>query len=82
MMAELVGGPGDGILMEVPDQTQIWVVQQPPMTPAEFIAMDNAPPLMDFAMLRPREHAYRLTRRLGVQSGAHLFVYVGERVAQ
>lgn len=78
---ELVGGPADGARVEVPDDTALWVVTQPAMTAAEFIAMENAPPLMEFARRKEREHAYASTRQFAA-SGARRFRYMGERVAK
>jgi hypothetical protein len=78
MDAEFLGGPVDGMCMAIPDNAKIWIFEQAPMTAAEFIAQSEMP-LMKFAELKPREHAYALTTQVSAR-GAHVFTYVGERV--
>lgn len=82
--AEFLGGPVDGVRMVIPDDTKLWLVQQPPMTAAEFIAMDEGlrPPLMDIIAQRTREYAYGITEDFNAQNGARKFRYIGERVAK
>jgi hypothetical protein len=80
MQIELLGGPGDGQIFGVPDDTRIWVVTQPPMTAEEFIAMENKPSLMQFAAFRSRQFAYTYESRHSPTTGARFFRYMGERV--
>lgn len=77
---ELLGGPGDGDIADVGDATLLWILSQPIMTPAEFIAMEERPDLVEYATMPVREHAYGKTDRFSKTSGARVFEYVGERV--
>jgi hypothetical protein len=81
MQVEFHGGPVDGQQMDVPEGTRLWVVSTPAMSAAEFIAAQDQPDILDYAMKAPREFAYRKTKRI-TQAGLWAFQYMGERVAE
>lgn len=64
---ELVGGPGDGGIHDVPDGTKIWVLR--------IVTTIQTKRSAEVA----EEHAYTYTSRLAA-SGAQVFRYAGERV--
>jgi hypothetical protein len=79
MMVELIQGPCDGLLWEVPDGEKIVIVNQPGMSAAEFIAASDRPDLFAFAQAVPIEHAYRWDPSHRNPEGLLRFVYAGVR---
>jgi hypothetical protein len=76
---ELVGGPGDGALVEVPSATKLWVLPVAEQDIRRFQAMEGD--LKNDVV--PHEigtYAYGITERQSVASGARVFEYIGERV--
>lgn len=78
MKIELLGGPGDGSVVDVPDATRLWVLPATEQDIAKFKAMEGD--LRNDVV--PNEigtYAYGMTVRLSVATGARVFEYIGER---
>lgn len=83
MYIELLAGPLDGQLVVVPDDTQIWVTQQPAMTPAQMMSMNEVLPGIDQVDTVPLlELAYQKTDSRNLTNGAILFRFAGVRQRQ
>lgn len=78
-LIELYGGPGDGLVLAVPEDAQVWVIPTPQMTPAQFLAMENGGPY-DGVNVPVQEHVYARTEDFGPRSHARLFRYRGSRL--
>jgi hypothetical protein len=79
MRIELVQGPLDGYIYEVPDNQTIVILAQPSMTPAEFIAAAEQPALLESIEMTSSEHAYVRDRKKLTRAGNHRFIYAGVR---
>lgn len=78
MTIELMGGPGDGLLLAVPAQARLWVIPAPQMTPAQLIALENGGPY-SASVIPVIEHIYVWSSRFGRRTSARLFHYTGPR---
>lgn len=76
MEIELYGGPGDGMVLIVPDVAERWVINSPVMTPAQFLALESGAP-NPLASVPQLSHTYAKTHFFGKHSGKRLFTYVG-----
>lgn len=79
MEIELYGGPGDGMIIAVPEGTEAWIIPTPAMTQAEFIALEAGAP--NRSTMPVLEHRYEISRYFGRYSGKQLFTYSGSRRA-
>jgi hypothetical protein len=79
VIVELIGGPCDGMLWEMPDGDSLIIVRQPRMTPTEFIAMGERPDLVEYATMPVIEHAYVIDRKVLNKAGLRRFIYRGVR---
>jgi hypothetical protein len=79
MRVELVRGPFDGLVYEIPSLDPVIIVSQSPMTPAEFIAAENKPELIEFATMVAIEHAYMRDKTRLSQAGHQRYIYAGVR---
>jgi hypothetical protein len=76
---ELLGGPCDGELLVVEDDTRVWVVAQPRMSPSQLIALSEVLPSPELEWIPTLEHAYLASDRHNPRTGARLFSYAGVR---
>ena len=75
---ELLGGPGDGAVIDVPEATKLWVLPVTEQDITRFKAMEGD--LRNDVV--PNEigtYAYGITERLSVATGARMFAFIGER---
>jgi hypothetical protein len=79
MYIELVRGPYDGMEWEVPDDQDFVIINQPALSPQEFIRMSERPDLVDFAVMTTTAHAYYVDRTKLAKSGRRRFIYQGVR---
>ena len=78
---ELYGGPGDGMNITVARGTEVWVMTQPQMTPAEFIALESGQPYAE-SVLPAVQHVYLPTRTRARRSLRLIFRYAGPKKPQ
>ena len=75
MDIELYGGPADGMVLSVEDNTTFYVVPTPAMSQAEFIALESGAPYS--ARLPIQEHIYHQTQYVGRRLQLRVFTYGG-----
>lgn len=75
MQIELLGGPGDGIILAVPADTRAYRLPVPHMTPAQFIALESGAPASQGVA---EEHLYVYTPRISRRTKATFFAYTGK----
>jgi hypothetical protein len=76
---ELVNGPCDGLIWEIPALMPVIVVHQPAMTAEEFIAAEEKPSLLEFATMGGIELAYKRDQTALSQAGYQRYIYAGVR---
>lgn len=78
MSIELLGGPGDGIVLDVPENAKLWMLPTPMMTPAQFIALESGGKMPE-NVIPVVEHIYVWSTLFGRHTKARLFNYSGQR---
>jgi len=79
MNAMLVGGPLDGLIYDVQDGKNRILVATPPMNAQQFIAAEEQPSLLEYAVMQPVEHEYVRDQTRLSREGYHRYLYGGTR---